>query len=85
MVAEIGRQPWIVYGLQRAAHAHSTNVSAGMTLFTLLGFMGLYALLGMFYLVLVLRVIAQGPSAGGAEGHGLVPHDASNSGTEAHA
>jgi cytochrome d ubiquinol oxidase subunit I len=85
MVAEIGRQPWIVYGLQRAAHANSTNVSAGMALFTLLGFMGLYALLGMFYLVLVLRVIAQGPSAGGAEGHGLVPHDASNPGAEAHA
>ena len=34
VVAEVGRQPWIVYGLQRTAHATSTNVSAGMTVFT---------------------------------------------------
>jgi cytochrome d ubiquinol oxidase subunit I len=62
MVAEVGRQPWVVYGLQRVAHANSTNVSGGMAMFTLLGFMGLYALLGMLYLLLVLRVIAQGPA-----------------------
>jgi cytochrome d ubiquinol oxidase subunit I len=63
MVAEVGRQPWVVYGLQRVAQANSTNVSGGMAIFTLLGFMGLYALLGMLYLLLVLRVIAQGPSS----------------------
>jgi cytochrome d ubiquinol oxidase subunit I len=62
MVAEVGRQPWVVYGVQRVAEANSTNVSGGMTLFTLLGFMGLYALLGMLYVLLVLRVIAQGPA-----------------------
>jgi cytochrome bd ubiquinol oxidase subunit I len=66
MVAEVGRQPWVVYGVQRVAHANSTNVSGGMTLFTLLGFMGLYALLGMLYVILVLRVIGKGP---GAEAH----------------
>ena len=27
MVAEVGRQPWVVYGLQRMAHATSTNVA----------------------------------------------------------
>ena len=31
VVAEVGRQPWIVYGLQRVAHASSANVTAGMT------------------------------------------------------
>jgi cytochrome d ubiquinol oxidase subunit I len=61
MVAEVGRQPWVVYGLQRVAHANSTNVSGGMALFTLLGFMGLYAVLGMLYVLLVLRVIGKGP------------------------
>jgi cytochrome bd ubiquinol oxidase subunit I len=70
MVAEIGRQPWVVYGVQRVVHANSTNVSAGMALFTLIGFMGLYALLGMLYLLLVLRVIAQGPSPAPAAGAG---------------
>jgi cytochrome d ubiquinol oxidase subunit I len=66
MVAEVGRQPWVVYGVQRVADANSTNVSGGMTLFTLIGFMGLYALLGLLYVFLVLRVIAQGPSPSGS-------------------
>jgi cytochrome bd ubiquinol oxidase subunit I len=61
MVAEVGRQPWIVYGLQRTAEATSTNVSEGMTIFTLLGFMGLYALIGLFYLFLFVRIINEGP------------------------
>jgi cytochrome d ubiquinol oxidase subunit I len=65
MVAEVGRQPWVVYGVLRVAHANSTNVSGGMAIFTLLGFMGLYALLGMLYLLLVLRVIGQGPVSAG--------------------
>jgi cytochrome bd ubiquinol oxidase subunit I len=65
VVGEVGRQPWVVYGLQRTMHATSTNVSAGMTIFTLLGFMGLYALLGLLYLFLVMRVIARGPEAAG--------------------
>ena len=42
------------------------NVSGGMTFFTLLGFMGLYALLGLLYLFLVLRIVDAGPAAGRA-------------------
>jgi cytochrome d ubiquinol oxidase subunit I len=60
-VAEVGRQPWIVYGLQRVAHASSTNVSAGMTYFTLFGFMGLYLVLGILYLMLFARIVNDGP------------------------
>ena len=60
-VAEVGRQPWIVYGLQRVAHATSTNVTTGMTYFTLLGFMGLYLVLGILYLLLFARIVSQGP------------------------
>ena len=60
-VAEVGRQPWVVYGLQRVAHATSTNVTAGMTYFTLLGFMGLYLVLGILYLLLFARIVMQGP------------------------
>jgi cytochrome d ubiquinol oxidase subunit I len=61
VVAEVGRQPWIVYGVQRVADASSTNVTAGMTYFTLFGFMGLYLLVGLLYLVLFVRIIANGP------------------------
>jgi cytochrome d ubiquinol oxidase subunit I len=67
MVAEVGRQPWIVYGLYRTAGANSPNVSGGMTVFTLLGFMGLYTIVGLLYLVLFARIVNHGP---GEAGHG---------------
>jgi cytochrome d ubiquinol oxidase subunit I len=61
VVAEVGRQPWVVYGVQRTAAANSQNVTAGMTYFTLFGFMGLYTLLGLLYLFLLARIVQQGP------------------------
>ena len=66
VVAEVGRQPWIVYGLRRSAEATSQNVTAGMTVFSLLGFMGLYALVGLLYLLLILRIVQAGPEHGSA-------------------
>jgi cytochrome d ubiquinol oxidase subunit I len=68
MTAEIGRQPWIIHGLLRTAHGHSANVSSGNVMFTLLGFMGLYAVFSVVYLYLVGRVIAQGPEPAAPEG-----------------
>jgi cytochrome d ubiquinol oxidase subunit I len=65
VVAEVGRQPWIIFGLRRSADATSQNVTAGMTFFTLFGFMGLYALVGLLYLLLVLRIVQAGPEPGG--------------------
>jgi cytochrome bd ubiquinol oxidase subunit I len=59
--AELGRQPWLVYGLLRTAEGHSPHVSSGNSLFTLLGFMGMYALLSILYLFLTHREIAHGP------------------------
>jgi len=41
-VAELGRQPWIIYGLMRTADGTSPRVGAGDTAFTTLGFLGLY-------------------------------------------
>ena len=61
MTAEIGRQPWLIYGLMRTSDGYSSMVSAGNGLFTLLGFMGLYALLGLLFTVLVYREISHGP------------------------
>jgi cytochrome bd ubiquinol oxidase subunit I len=61
VVTEVGRQPWIIYGLMRTADAPSPNVVAGETLFTLLGFAGIYFMLGVLFLYLVLREIAIGP------------------------
>lgn len=61
MTAEVGRQPWLVYGLLRTTEGYSTNVSAGNGLFTLLGFMGMYTLLTIFFLFLLYREIDHGP------------------------
>ncbi len=62
LTAELGRQPWIVYGLQRTAQGTSPNVSAGTVAFSTLGYMGIYLVLGIVFLYLVGREIAHGPT-----------------------
>jgi cytochrome d ubiquinol oxidase subunit I len=61
MTAELGRQPWLIYGLMRTSEGYSDTVSASNGLFTLIGFMGLYTLLGLLFTVLVYREIDIGP------------------------
>jgi cytochrome d ubiquinol oxidase subunit I len=63
MTAEMGRQPWLVYGIMRTAEGGSPTVHAGETLFTTLGFAGLYFVLGVLFLGLVAREVSQGPHA----------------------
>ena len=62
MTAELGRQPWLIYGLMRTEAGISTHVSAGNTLFTLLGFLGLYSVLSILFVILVYREIIRGPA-----------------------
>jgi cytochrome d ubiquinol oxidase subunit I len=61
MTAELGRQPWLVYGILRTADGSSANVHSGDALFTLIGFAGLYLVLGVIFLFLVAREISEGP------------------------
>jgi cytochrome d ubiquinol oxidase subunit I len=61
MTAEFGRQPWLVYGLIRTTAGVSLSVNAANGLFTLLGFMGLYAMLSMMFLFLMYHELAHGP------------------------
>ena len=61
MTAELGRQPWLIYGLMRTAYGISPRVGAGNAWFTLIGFMGLYMVLGILWLFLVYREIVLGP------------------------
>jgi cytochrome d ubiquinol oxidase subunit I len=67
ITAEVGRQPWLIYGLMRTPEGVSPQVSAGNALFTLIGFMGMYFVLGLLFIFLVLREIERGPDA--AAGH----------------
>jgi cytochrome d ubiquinol oxidase subunit I len=64
MAAELGRQPWLVYGLQRTIHGTSEQVSGGNVAFSTLGFMGLYLVVGVLFLYLVMREVGRGPSTG---------------------
>jgi cytochrome d ubiquinol oxidase subunit I len=59
--AELGRQPWIVHGLMRTAQAGSALVNPGDVVFTTLGFAGLYMLLGVLFILQVLKEVAHGP------------------------
>ena len=59
--AEFGRQPWLVYGLMRTREGGSPTVHSGATLFSTLGFAGIYFVLGILYLHLVAREIGHGP------------------------
>ena len=64
MTAELGRQPWVVYGMQRTSQATSPRVGAGDVAFSTLGFLGLYLVIGLLFIYLVGRQIARGPTPG---------------------
>ena len=64
MTAELGRQPWLVYGVLRTAEGASPLVHAGNALFTLLGFLGMYLLLGLLFLFFISQTIREGPVPG---------------------
>ena len=61
MVAELGRQPWLIFRLFRTDQGVSEVVSGGDVLFTLMGFCGLYFVLGVLYLFMIGREIGLGP------------------------
>jgi cytochrome bd ubiquinol oxidase subunit I len=61
--AELGRQPWLAYGLFRTSEGVSPLVSSGSVLFTLIGFAGMYLIMGLLYIVLMVREVDHGPGA----------------------
>jgi len=61
MTAELGRQPWLIYGVFPTREGYSKVVSNGNTIFTLIGFVGLYFVLGLLFLLLEGREIGRGP------------------------
>jgi cytochrome d ubiquinol oxidase subunit I len=61
MTAELGRQPWLIFNLFRTGQGVSDVVSSGNVLFTLIGFCGLYFVLGILYLFMIGRAVAKGP------------------------
>jgi cytochrome bd ubiquinol oxidase subunit I len=70
LTAELGRQPWLVWGLQRTAAGVSPLVHPGSVVFTTIGFAGLYLVLGVLFAFLVSREVAHGPVPLAEAGHG---------------
>jgi cytochrome d ubiquinol oxidase subunit I len=62
MTAELGRQPWLIYGLFFTRDGASQVVSNGNIIFSLIGFTGLYFVLGLLFFFLVGREIGHGPA-----------------------
>lgn len=62
--AEMGRQPWVVYGLLRTSDAFSRVVTANQILFSLILFTVVYVVLLALFLYLLTRKIQHGPEDG---------------------
>lgn len=60
-VTELGRQPWVVYGVLRTAQAVSRVISAGQVIGSLIMFIVIYSMLGTLFVFLLNRKIQHGP------------------------
>jgi cytochrome d ubiquinol oxidase subunit I len=61
VMTEIGRQPWVVYGLQSTAQGVSTTASAGEVATTLIGFTLIFVLIAAAEVYLMVRYAQAGP------------------------
>ncbi len=63
IVAEMGRQPWIVYGMLKTKDGVSVTVPPGQVLLTIIMFSLVYALLFAAWLTLLRRELRRGPAS----------------------
>lgn len=68
IMTEVGRQPWIVFGLQKTSDGVSPNVTAGMVLTSMIGFTVVYGILAALFIYLVVHFTKKGPSPAGETG-----------------
>jgi cytochrome d ubiquinol oxidase subunit I len=61
LLTEMGRQPWVVYGLLKTADAVSPNVTAGQVMTTLIGFTIIYGILIVVDVMLLVKFAKTGP------------------------
>ncbi len=61
IVAEVGRQPWIVYGLLKTADAVSKAIEPSQVLVSLIGFTLFYGALGIIDIYLLAKYARKGP------------------------
>ncbi|QWV96286.1 cytochrome ubiquinol oxidase subunit I [Geomonas nitrogeniifigens] len=61
LVSEVGRQPWIVYGIMKTSDAVSKSLELSQVIGSLLGFTLLYGLLGFVDIYLLAKFARKGP------------------------
>jgi cytochrome bd ubiquinol oxidase subunit I len=61
IAAEVGRQPWAVYNILKTSNAASVVVPAWQILFSIIMFSAIYLLLFSVFLMLLLKIIREGP------------------------
>lgn len=62
ITTEVGRQPWTVYGLLRTAHSISPSLTGMDVLLSLAGYMLVYLIIFPFGILLMARIVRNGPS-----------------------
>ena len=66
MLAEVGRQPWIVYGLMKTSDAVSP-IAVSQVATTLVGFVVMYSILGAAAFFLMFKQVRRGPEPAPSE------------------
>ncbi len=61
VVAEVGRQPWLVYGVYRTAEGVSRNVAVEQVILSFVGFTLFYGFLGLLNVYLLAKFARKGP------------------------
>lgn len=64
--AEVGRQPWVVYGLLRTSDAVTPSLTTGDVIVSLIGYFVVYAVFVSFGIYYIYRLLREGPAMGPA-------------------
>jgi cytochrome d ubiquinol oxidase subunit I len=72
--AEVGRQPWVVYGVLRTKDAITPSLVAGDVLFSLMAYIVVYGLFVSFGLYYIYKLLRAGPTVAASPIPGATPH-----------
>ncbi len=71
--AEVGRQPWVVYGLLRTSEAVTPSLTTSQVLVSLAAYVAVYAVIYAFGLFYIYRLLRDGPADQPASHGGVTP------------
>jgi cytochrome d ubiquinol oxidase subunit I len=63
LTAEVGRQPWVIYGLLRTEDAITPSLTGADVLFSLAGYVLVYSIVIPFGVYYIYKLLRNGPSA----------------------